>query len=154
MDDGDVVLHSRVVIGKPTTATPILRTEARAVVVNPPWDIPDFIAAKSLLPHLKKDRNYLATRNIVLADGPADDPHGQKIDWGTVTAKSIPYQIQQRPGGDNALGTLMLDMPNDYDVYIHDTPNKALFEEASRTRSNGCIRVEKNNGARLADAER
>jgi murein L,D-transpeptidase YcbB/YkuD len=143
MDDGEVLLHSRVVVGKPQTQTPILRTLVKAVVLNPPWDIPDFIAAKSLLPQLKKNRNYLATRNIVLADGPADDPHGQKIDWRKVTAKTIPYQIQQLPGGDNALGTVMLDMPNDFDVYLHDTPHKELFEQTSRTRSNGCIRVEK-----------
>src|SRR5262249_9655745 len=70
------------------------------------------------------------------------DPFGQKINWKKVTGKTIPYQIQQMPGADNALGSVMLDMPNDFDVYLHDTPNKALFEESLRTRSNGCIRVE------------
>jgi murein L,D-transpeptidase YcbB/YkuD len=139
---GKVMLQSKVVVGTPRTTTPILRTEVKAVVVNPPWDIPDFIAAKALLPHLRKDSNYLQTRNIILADGPADDPYGQKINWRKVTAKTIPYQIQQPPGDNNALGNVMLDMPNDFDVYLHDTPQKQLFTLDNREKSNGCIRVE------------
>jgi murein L,D-transpeptidase YcbB/YkuD len=135
------VLHSKVVVGKPDTPTPILRTEVRAVVANPPWDLSDSIAAE-LLPHLRKDPNYLLTRNIVLADGPADDPYGQNIDWSKITANTIPYQLRQQPGGGNALGTLMLDMPNDFDVYLHDTPNKDLFTLETREKSHGCVRVQ------------
>jgi murein L,D-transpeptidase YcbB/YkuD len=145
---GESVLHSKVIIGTPKTATPILRTEVEAVVANPPWDIPDFIAAKKLLPKLRQNPNYLQTRDIVLADGPADDPHGTKLNWHKITASTIPYQIQQPPGPDNALGTLMLDMPNDFDVYLHDTPDKQLFEADNREKSNGCVRVQEI--ARLA----
>lgn len=138
---GEVVLHSKVVVGKPELPTPILRTEVKAIVANPPWDLSDSIAAE-LLPHLRENPNYLLTKNIVLADGPADDPYGQNIDWSRVTASTIPYQLQQRPGGGNALGTLMLDMPNNFDVYLHDTPNKDLFKLETRERSHGCIRVQ------------
>jgi murein L,D-transpeptidase YcbB/YkuD len=139
--DGKAVLHSKVVVGKPDTPTPILRAQVRAIVANPPWDLSDPIAAE-LLPHLRKDPNYLLTKNIVLADGPVDDPYGQNIDWSKVTANTIPYQLRQRPGGGNALGTLMLDMPNDFDVYLHDTPNKDLFKLETREKSHGCVRVE------------
>jgi murein L,D-transpeptidase YcbB/YkuD len=140
--NGKVLLHSKVVVGKPQTATPILRTEVKAVVINPPWNIPDFITARALLPHLRKNSDYLQTRNMILAGGPADDPFGQKIDWRKVTATTIPYQVQQPPGPDNALGTVMLDMPNTFDVYLHDTPEKNLFALDNREKSNGCIRVQ------------
>jgi L,D-transpeptidase YcbB len=136
------LLHSRVVIGMKTSPTPIMRTEAEAVVVNPPWDIPDDIAAKKLLPHLRQDASYLVSRGMVLADGPSGDPHGTKIDWRHVKADNIPYQIQQNPGSDNALGVVMLDTPNDFGVYLHDTPHKELFKLSTREKSNGCIRVE------------
>jgi murein L,D-transpeptidase YcbB/YkuD len=142
MIDGQSVLYSKVVIGRKKTPTPILHTWVKAIVANPPWDVPDFIAAADLLPHLRKSSNYLASRNYVLADGPANDPHGESVNWHGVSGHNIPYQIQQLPGPANVLGVLMMDMPNDYDVYMHDTPNKKLFDSNMRQMSNGCIRVQ------------
>lgn len=138
------LLHSRVIIGMKTSPTPIMRTTVQAVVVNPPWDVPDDIAAKKLLPRLRQNARYLASRDMVLADGPSDDPHGTKIDWHHVTEDNIPYQIQQNPGSDNALGVLMLDSPNAFGVYLHDTPHKELFLLSAREKSNGCVRVEES----------
>lgn len=140
--NGEVALHSRVVIGRKDNQTPILRAMVLAVIANPPWNIPDDIVAKSILPKLRQSPDYLASRNMVLANGPADDPQGINVDWSNVSAKDIPYQFQQSPGGDNALGSLMLDMPNDFDVYMHDTPNKKLFVSDMREISHGCIRVQ------------
>lgn len=119
IDDGSVALHSRVVIGRKDNQTPILRTTVRAVVANPPWNIPDDIAAK-MLPRIRKNPDYLSEHNMVMADG----------------------HIQQNPGEDNALGTLMLDAPNKFNVYMHDTPNKKLFLADTREMSHGCVRVE------------
>jgi len=142
MIDGQPVLHSKVVIGKKKTPTPILETWVKAIVANPPWDVPDNLVAADLLPHLRRSPGYLASRNYVLADGPAGDPHGRKVNWRGVTANSIPYQIQQPPGPTNVLGVLMFDMPNPFDVYMHDTSNKKLFDSNMREMSNGCIRVQ------------
>ncbi len=139
--DGKVLLNSRVIIGNKATPSPILRTTAKAIVANPPWDIPDSIAAK-WLPRLRKNANYLAKRDFVLADGPADDPHGANVNWRRVSANNMPYQIQQPPGPNNVLGALMFDMPNDFDVYLHDTSDKNLFQADTREVSHGCIRVE------------
>ena len=127
IENGVVVLHSRVVIGKKVTPTPILRTEVVAVVANPEWDIPDDIAARDLLPRLRQNPKYLAARKFTLVDGPADDPDGTTINWRKVKSDKLPYQIEQPPGPDNVLGHTMLDSPNDFDVYMHDTPNKKLF---------------------------
>lgn len=138
---GKVVLHSKVVVGRPELPTPILRTEVKAIVANPPWDLSDPIAAE-LLPHLRKDPDYLEKKGIILVDGPADDPYGRNIDWNKVTPTTIPYQLQQKPGPGNALGTLMLDMPNDFDVYLHDTSNKEFFDLQVREKSHGCVRVQ------------
>jgi murein L,D-transpeptidase YcbB/YkuD len=138
IDGGEVLLHSRVIIGKKTSPTPILRTEAVAVVANPSWDIPDDIAARALVPHLRQNANYLTSRNMSLMDAPP----GIAVDWRKMSGTRLPYQIRQAPGPGNVLGTLMLDSPNDFDVYMHDTPAKALFAQAQRTASNGCVRVE------------
>jgi murein L,D-transpeptidase YcbB/YkuD len=120
VEDQSAKLSSKVVIGRKDAKTPIMRTEIVAVVANPPWDIPDDIAAKRILPHLRHNPNYLASKNMVLTDG----------------------SLQQNPGDDNALGKLMLDSPNPFGVYMHDTPDKKLFLLSVREKSNGCIRVE------------
>lgn len=143
--DGKVVLHSKVVIGqkKKNDTTPILRTRVVAVVANPPWDIPDDIAAAKILPHLRHNANYLTTRDMVLKDAPTNDLTGTKINWRKVKPDDLPYQIQQAPGKDNGLGQIMLDSPNEFGVYLHDTPAKSLFKLTDRERSHGCVRVEK-----------
>ena len=157
MDGDDVALHSKVIIGKKATPTPILRMAALSVIANPSWDIPDDIATRQFLPRLKRDANYLASGNLSLMDAPAD----AAVDWRKVSAGHLPYQLHQAPGPDNALGRMMLDSPNPFDVYMHDTPGKALFQKPVREFSNGCIRVEQidrlaslvlNDDAALDDA--
>ena len=118
--NGKVLLHSKVIIGRKTSPTPILRTAVIGVVSNPPWDIPGDIAAKQIIPKMRKNPNYLASRNMVIANG----------------------GVQQVPGPDNVLGVLMLDSPNDFDVYLHDTGNRKNFAEKTRELSNGCVRVD------------
>jgi murein L,D-transpeptidase YcbB/YkuD len=140
--DGEVVLSSKVVVGRKSSPTPITRSAIVAVVANPPWNIPGYIAARDLLPHLRQNANYLATKNMVVMDAPPDDPYGRTIDWQKIEPAKFPYAIRQLPGPATALGALMLDSPNDFDVYLHDTPNKKLFDLKQREISNGCVRVQ------------
>jgi murein L,D-transpeptidase YcbB/YkuD len=140
--DGKAVLTSRVIVGRKGSQTPITRSEIQAVVVNPPWNVPGDIAARDLLPRLKQNANYLATKHMVLTDGPKDDPYGRKIDWRKVSPADFPYAIRQLPGPGTALGAVMLDSPNDFDVYLHDTPDKKFFALNDREISNGCVRVQ------------
>lgn len=140
--DGTTALVSRVIVGRKTSPTPIARSTIVAVIANPPWNIPGDIAARDLLPHLQRNPNYLASQNMVITDGPRDDPHGRKIDWRKIIPAEFPYAIRQLPGPATALGALMLDSPNDFDVYLHDTPNKKFFGFDQREISNGCVRVQ------------
>ena len=140
--DGKVVLNSKAIVGRKTSATPIIRTEIKTVVVNPPWNIPGDIAARDLLPRLKRNANYLATRKMVVMDGPPNDPTGRTINWRSIKPEEFPYAIRQLPGPTTALGAVMLDSPNDFDVYLHDTPNKKLYDSNMREISNGCVRVQ------------
>jgi murein L,D-transpeptidase YcbB/YkuD len=140
--DAETVLTSRVIVGRKANPTPLTRSEITSVVVNPPWNIPGDIAARDLLPQLKRNPNYLATKNMVVTNGPAGDRFGRKINWKNIAPAEFPYAIQQLPGPATALGTLMLDSPNDFDVYLHDTPNKKLFDVREREVSNGCVRVQ------------
>jgi murein L,D-transpeptidase YcbB/YkuD len=117
------VFASRVVVGEetPRKQSPEFSATIEAGFFNPPWVIPRDIVQADIIPRAERDPTYLARHNIVLlADG----------------------QAEQQPGPEAGLGLLMLDMPNRFDVYLHDTPDKQLFGRENRRASNGCIRVE------------
>jgi murein L,D-transpeptidase YcbB/YkuD len=140
---GKEVLASRVVVGKPATPTPILRAEGAGLTVNPPWNIPESIARNEILPKLKADRSYLKKQDMVLLNGPPGDPYGLSVTWRKIPKGTFPYLIQQHPGGGNPLGTVKLELPNKFDVYLHDTPAKKYFSQVNRDISHGCVRVER-----------
>lgn len=135
-------LESRVIFGRPHDPTPVMRTQATAVTVNPPWNVPHTIAVKEILPALQKDATYLVRHHMVLINGPIGDPYGATIDWQNVSARTFTYRIQQLPGPDNALGQIKIEMPNRFVVYLHDTPQRSLFALSERALSHGCVRVE------------
>jgi len=137
-----LVLESRVVVGKPTSPTPILRATGAGVTVNPPWTVPASIARKEILPKLKANSDYLQQQDMVLLDGPANDPYGLRVPWRRIPAGTFPFRIQQHPGGKNALGTIKIELPNRFDIYLHDTPGKSAFARPVRDVSHGCVRVQ------------
>ncbi len=142
VEDGNEILSSRAIVGRPQSPTPIFRALVRAMTANPPWDVPSRIAAREILPKLKQDPNYLASEDMILLNGPAGDPHGLSVNWRGLTAANFPYRVRQLPGGKNALGVLKLELPNRFSVFLHDTPAKAAFERENRALSHGCIRVQ------------
>jgi murein L,D-transpeptidase YcbB/YkuD len=139
---GRPVLASRVIVGKPATPTPILRAEGASLTINPAWTVPQSIAIKEILPKLKRNHAYLASQDMILLNGPPDDPHGLHINWREIRAGTFPYRIRQVPGPRNPLGRIKLELPNRFDVYLHDTPGKASFTRPVRALSHGCVRVE------------
>ena len=140
--NGKPVLTSRVVVGRPGDPTPILRAEGAGVTINPPWTVPTSIAAREILPKLQRNHAYLASQDMVLIDGPPGDPQGLHINWRAVRAGTFPYRIRQYPGPRNPLGRIKLELPNRFDVYLHDTPVKSAFVLPVRDLSHGCVRVE------------
>jgi murein L,D-transpeptidase YcbB/YkuD len=123
--DGKPVLVSRVVVGAPIHATPVLEAAVERVVLDPAWDVPPSIVRNEIQPRLGRDPGYLARNHyVVLGSGPGG------------------MRLRQLPGPWNALGTVMLDMPNPFDVYLHDTPLRSLFALPQRALSHGCVRVE------------
>ncbi len=143
IDNGRVALSSNVVVGQPDKRTPILRAEAIAVTVNPVWHVPYSIASKELLPKLRRNPSYLQSEGMILANGPAGDPHGLNVDWDSM--RGFPFAVRQLSGPKNALGVLKIEMPNKFNVYLHDTPSKRGFAADSRQLSHGCVRVEQIN---------
>jgi len=141
VEDGATVLRLRTVVGDPKHQTPEAQARITAVTFNPPWNIPTSIARKEILPKLRRNPTYLRDNDMVVRNGLPEDPHGLGIDWRAFGGR-FPYLLQQRPGAKNALGVTKLEMPNRFDVYLHDTPSKTLFARPERYFSHGCIRVQ------------
>jgi murein L,D-transpeptidase YcbB/YkuD len=140
--DGRPVLTSRVVVGDLRHPTPVVQAWVEAVILHPPWNVPTSIAAEEILPRLRDNRRYLAENDIVVLERRESDPFGLTIDWTAVAPERFPFRLQQQPGPDNPLGRIKLDIPNRFDVYLHDTPTRTLFARSVRAASHGCIRVE------------
>lgn len=137
--NGEIIFEERIIIGKRETQTPVFNDTMRFVVFNPEWGVPPSLKVKDLLPHLQAgDDGVLARRNMrIVAGGKEVDP--SYYDWGKTDIRKI--AIVQHAGPGNPLGTMKFMFPNKHAVYMHDTPNKGLFNASARTLSNGCIRV-------------
>ena len=132
---------TRVIVGTPYRTTPVFRSLMTYVEFNPTWTIPPTILREDTLPAIRKNPSYLAEKNISVIDRNGDKVDPSRIDWSSL-GRSVPYTLRQEPGPDNALGLVKFIFPNAYSVYMHDTPHRLLFEQATRSYSSGCIRVE------------
>lgn len=121
IEQGRIIESMNVVVGQRTTATPIFADSIRHVVVNPYWNVPDGIMERTIQPAMDRDPGYLAKNDMEIVDG----------------------RVRQRPGPQNSLGRYKFIFPNDYDVYLHDTPDGHLFSRTERAFSSGCVRIER-----------
>lgn len=136
-----------VIVGKAYHKTPVFSDTIKYVDFNPFWNVPNSIARNEMLPKLKKNPNYLGTKNMRIFlgwDPDSSELDPTTIDWNNVSKKDMNrYRIRQDPGPNNALGTLKIMFPNKYSVYLHDTPSQGLFKQERRAFSHGCIRMGK-----------
>ncbi|SFT45945.1 Putative peptidoglycan binding domain-containing protein [Lishizhenia tianjinensis] len=131
----------RVVVGTRFNRTPQFTADMKTIVAYPFWHVPYSISSKEILPHLKKDSNYLAKNNYkIFKDGSRVD--ASQVDWSKIGRNSFPYSVRQDGGSYNSLGLVKLLFPNEHSVYIHDTPSKKFFDKAVRSYSHGCIRCQ------------
>ncbi|SFN87021.1 Murein L,D-transpeptidase YcbB/YkuD [Chitinophaga sp. YR627] len=130
-----------VVVGKPGANTVIFSNEVKYVVFAPYWNVPPGILVNEVLPAMKRNTGYLARQNMEVVTGSGSPVNAGSLNWSKYSGGNFPYIIRQKPGGHNALGKVKFLFPNEYNIYLHDTPSKGLFGENKRTFSHGCIRV-------------
>ncbi len=146
IENGQTVTSTRAIVGKKKRPTPALSRKITYMELNPYWNIPHKIATNDMLPNIQKDPNYLTDKSIRIfenwEDG-AKEINPESIDWDTVTKKNFVYKLRQDPANSNALGRVKFIFPNEFSIYLHDTPARELFNKTKRTFSSGCIRIEK-----------
>lgn len=140
---GELVLHSKLIVGKPSTPTPTLSSAISEVILYPYWNVPHSIALKELLPAIKRSHHYLEQNNFQVLNKAGAVVNPATIHWHSLSASYFPYTIRQSTGCDNSLGIIKFNFYNPFTVYLHDTPAKSLFNSSRRFFSHGCMRVEK-----------
>jgi len=124
MHEGRQVWTTRIVIGKPSMATPLLSETMKHITVNPTWNVPPSIVHNEYLPALAQDPTVLSRMGL------------------RVSYSGGGVHISQPPGPGNALGRIRFNFPNRFLVYQHDTPDKYYFAHEVRAYSHGCMRVQ------------
>lgn len=138
--NGELVRQHKAIVGKNYRRTPVFSSKISYLVLNPTWTVPPGIINGDVIPSVKKDVNYLKTKNIVVYDHAGNIINPNTVDWNNSAAKS--YTYRQPAGPANALGAVKFMFPNNFSVYLHDTPSRELFEKTERSFSSGCIRVQ------------
>lgn len=125
IDKGAIAYQGRVIVGQKKTPTPLFSGEMQYVVVNPSWNVPPGILKNEILPLYRRDPAAVA-----------------RLGLEVVRRAGGEVGFRQAPGERNALGRVKFMFPNDYSIYLHDTPSRALFSKATRALSHGCVRVD------------
>ena len=142
LDNDSLTFQTRAVIGKNVgdRRSPEFSDEMEHLVINPTWHVPRSIAVKEYLPQMKRNPNAAGHLKLYNRNG-REVPRGA-VNFGAYNARNFPFAIKQPPSSRNALGLVKFMFPNKYNIYLHDTPQKALFEREKRDFSHGCIRLQ------------
>jgi murein L,D-transpeptidase YcbB/YkuD len=136
--DGQPIWRSRVQVGKAARNTPIFQSQITYITFNPTWTVPPTILKEDVLPKIQNNPGYLAANRIRVIDREGNELDPATIDWTRPGAVSL----RQDAGPDSSLGQVVIRFPNNYAIYLHDTPHRELFANTVRATSSGCIRVE------------
>lgn len=143
---GKPVDSMKAIVGKPASATPMMAALIKYASVNPYWNAPPDLAATLIAPKvIAEGVGYLERERYEVLSGWEEDAKvvdPESVDWRAVAAGKIELRVRQLPGRGNSMGDIKFMMPNDYGIYLHDTPDKSLFAKEDRWLSNGCVRVE------------
>ncbi|WP_416897726.1 MAG: L,D-transpeptidase family protein [Minwuia sp.] len=136
-------ISMKTIVGRPDRQTPIFSDEVEYVVTSPKWNVPVSILRRDKMPKLREDASYARQNNFrVFERASGAEVSAYSVNWNDPSSAKR-YKLVQEPGDNNALGQLKIIFPNQYSVYMHGTPSVHLFEEAKRTFSSGCVRLER-----------
>ncbi len=139
-ENGKFAERKKVIVGKTYRRTPAFSDTIKYLEINPYWNVPYSIATRDKLPVLQKNSSAFDAAGFEYFSGKQKiNPHS--VNWSQYSRASFPFTLRQKPGPKNALGQVKFMFPNKYNVYLHDTPSRKLFDKTTRSFSSGCVRV-------------
>ncbi len=153
INNNETILEKKVIVGKLWSRTPVFNDKITYLVLNPSWIIPFNTAISTYIPLIQSNPDSFSNRDIRVFNVSGRNKREVStvaIDWSKINSKNFVYRLEQDPGSQNPMGVVKFKFPNKYNVYLHGTPDKELFNERIRMYSSGCIRLE--NPIELAKA--
>ena len=137
--NNDTTQYQRIVVGKDTRKTPILDSKITNINLNPNWTVPPTILKEDIYPEAIKSKGVFKKKGLVILDVKNNevDPNTWKLE------DANKYKYVQNPSRNNSLGSMKINFPNKYSVYLHDTNHRNFFSLNFRSLSSGCVRLEK-----------
>jgi len=141
IDNDRITLQTRAVVGANShdRRSPEFSDVMEHMIINPRWNVPRSIAVNEYLPQMQA--NPGAAAHLRLYDGSGNQVSRAGVNFRAYTANTFPFNLVQPPSKGNALGLVKFMFPNKYNIYLHDTPSKHLFQRTRRAYSHGCIRL-------------
>jgi L,D-transpeptidase YcbB len=140
IENGVAVTRHTAVAGKPDRPSPDINSKIIQINFNPFWTVPVSIVRKDLIPKMQAEPDYLTKNHIRIYDAKNNEAPPSQIDW--YSTEAVNYKFKQDAGNFNSLGSIRINFPSAFGVYMHDTPAKNLFGEDFRFASSGCMRVQ------------
>ncbi len=142
--NNEIVWRSRIQVGGPARQTPSLRSKIDHLVLSPSWTVPPCIIDRLILPEAIKNPAYVVQEGYTVLDVGGREVDPSKIDWQAYSGKTLPFRLRLGPSPTNPMGAVKFFLPNEFLVYLHDTPDQDAFNDDQRAFSSGCVRVEKS----------
>jgi len=144
-EDGDVEFEMPVVVGSKKRQTVRFTTTMTGVRLNPGWTLPPTIKQEDYIPKLRSNPQWVNNKGVKIYaswDRNAEPIDPTTIDWNYLSDSEIKaMRFYKNAGNANPLGRYRFLMNNRYDIYLHDTNQKYLFNRSARAKSSGCVRV-------------
>lgn len=140
VENDQAIRRYRVIVGKTDKPSPTLTGEITDIVLNPTWTVPSSVTSTEISAHMRKDPTYLARMHMDLLDSHNNPVDPATVNWSADHTPNV--TVRQQSGDWNALGSVKINMPNNYAVYMHDTNQRNLFADDYRFDSHGCARVD------------
>lgn len=137
------IMKMKVVLGKPENQTRTLVSRFHTLIINPFWYVPKRIAAKELLPKILKNKHYFEDNQFQVLNARNEVIDPSSVHWKSLGPNNFPYTLRQSTGCDNSLGLMKLQFQSPFTIFLHDSPEKKLFQASQRYFSHGCVRLEK-----------
>ena len=142
IEDSNEVMNMKVIVGKEMNSTPVFSDKLEYVVLAPYWNIPPSILKEEIAPKVMSDPGFLDRLDMEVVTHKGELVSPGSVDWSQAGTDGFDYIVRRRPGPKNDLGNVKFIFPNVDNIYLHDTPHDALFNQSERGFSHGCVRVE------------
>jgi L,D-transpeptidase YcbB len=146
-ENGEVVHSERVVAGEVGKQTTIFTRPLKNIVLRPMWRVPESIKVLELWPSLKRGGGLMRQYGLALETKDGKPLDWREIDWNEEDIRS--YEVIQPPGRKSVMGVVKFSFPSQHTIFMHDTPDKWMFNSKRRTLSHGCLRL--RNPLRFAE---